>query len=864
MTTQANYCSITLRGLKKTSGIGRMIGFMLKHLSLTLALLIIPRIALSAGILEIADTIAGIGTTVTLRGAEPNASVPVSVVPPYGPTIALSAKTDAMGTAHVRIDGADTEVAGQYAVTADGGNGSASIHGIFDVNPDSIDGMASTLETSGVSLQANGSDEITVRAVMRDRYGNPVPSRRIELISNRPGDAVGALTGETDDRGEQLFSVRTVEPGVIDLRAMDLLSSKLLGSSVTLQAKSLYGIGGNAFAGAGRTSTASAWAPSPSYGYGPTSNAGRRFYGQIGNTFDVVHTFEIILDRGVKEVAVYDPLSLEIRAVDRSGNVVEDYTGTVQIFTTDPEALLPSEVRFTPGDFGVKRLSLSLLFQTPGEPNTIGKPTHVVRVEEVGTCASPSSINCVFGELEVIVGGGSVTGDPERRITVTTPVPGGTVNTPNITVEGKGPPFVNLEITGGAQDVFGETDSDGKFAMEIDLDSRLMEHTLRVRDVSGRFDSGNIRVVLDSTAPEIGEVTFDPSSPEGGATVTVTVQSEPGLPSTIIVIHETETKLAPSKTLSGTYTGTFTAPGVGSTMAIVRATDSAGNEAQARIQLTVVPQALPKVTGVRATPKIEQVDLTWSPVDDRAVDGYRIYVGTESKDYSSFLDSTDPRGGATIGGLKPGTTYYFAVTAMQGDRESKEKSHEVSAIALGLTLDITPQDGGLMLEWSSLDTDIPLSSFILEYGVEVGNYTEKRTLNGDLRAYALRDLLNDVTYALRLTPVTTTGDLLEDLAAEGQGAPVATGNGFQPTPADPVPFSTTIGGPVSGATRSIPSSGTIHSSAPSTPGVGLPPIAWWIAGSLATVACYVHWQRRKTMQMTLRFLQTMETNYRNC
>jgi hypothetical protein len=298
-------------------------------------------------------------------------------------------------------------------------------------------------------------------------------------------------------------------------------------------------------------------------------------------------------------------------------------------------------------------------------------------------------------------------------------------------------------------------------------------------------------------------------------------------------------------------------------MAILHAIDAAGNTGDARVQLTVIPKPLPTVTGVRATPKIEQVDLTWTPLEE-PVDGYRIYIGTESKNYSSYLDSPDPRGGATIGGLKPGSNYFFAVTALKGDRESRDKSIEISGTVLGLTLDTTPQDGGLLLEWSSLDTDIPLSSFILEYGVDAGNLTEKRTLNGDLRAYALRDLLNDVNYLLKLTPVTTTGDLLEDLAAEGSGTPSGTGIGFKTTPVDPVPFSTTIGRPgPTGGGHAAPPSGTVHSGAPSTPGVGLPPIAWWIAGSLAALAFYIHWQRRKTMQMTLQFLQSMETQYNN-
>jgi hypothetical protein len=274
------------------------------------------------------------------------------------------------------------------------------------------------------------------------------------------------------------------------------------------------------------------------------------------------------------------------------------------------------------------------------------------------------------------------------------------------------------------------------------------------------------------------------------------------------------------------------------------------------------------------SPKIEQIDLSWNPIEDPAVEGYRIYVGMEPKNYSSYLDSPDPRGGATVGGLKPATTYYFAVTALAGDRESRAKSIEVTGVPLGLKLDVTPQDGALLIEWSSLDEDTPLSTYKLEYGVENGNLTEIRILNGDLRAYTLRDLLNDVNYFLRLTPITTTGDSLNDLAAEGQGTPAATGGGFHPTAADPVPFGVIGSGIGTGPAysslpsqpnipSSIPPSGTVHSGAPATPGTGIPPIAWWIAGAFSTVAFYVQAQRRKTMRVTLQFLQSMEQRYRH-
>ena len=86
--------------------------------------------------------------------------------------------------------------------------------------------------------------------------------------------------------------------------------------------------------------------------------------------------------------------------------------------------------------------------------------------------------------------------------------------------------------------------------------------------------------------------------------------------------------------------------------------------------------------------------------------------------------------------------------------------------------EIDPEDSALFLEWA-FPEEKPLSSFLLEYGAEKGTYTERRVLNGALRAFTLRDLLNGVTYYVRLTPVATTGDVLSDLSAVNAGAPEA-------------------------------------------------------------------------------------------
>jgi len=833
-----------------------------KHLSIALLVLLLPRAALAAS-LTVRDTIAGLGTTAEIQGWKNNQRAAITVTPPYGP--AWNVALDDRGTA--RIGGEDLHTAGTYTVEGSPANGEHGVSTTFTVLPDSFNPRSSAIESDTDVVDTDGSTA-TIRVIARDRYGNALSGRRFAVISGRTSDHIEQSTGETDQRGEQLFTLSTSAPGPMDLRAMDLISGKLVDGSLAINAES-WAVGGNDW-GAGSKLLASLYAPrAATNSYATSALSGRRFFGQVGSSFDVVHRFEIRPDRNAKEVALFEPLSFDIAAMDRNGNVVEDYTGTVQIYTTDPEALVPSEVRFAPGDFGVKRLSLSLRFQTPGEPNAIGELTHVIRVEESGSCSTPGSPNCVFGEYELIVRGVDGNGDPARSISVSSPQQDGNVGGTNITVEGKGPPFINIVVAGGVRDVQGETDQDGRFAIAVNLDERQMDHTLRVRDASGRYDSGNIRVHLDALPPTFGDITFDPVTPEVGSPASVRVVSEPGLGSASIDVNGTETVLQESRSASGTYSGIFTPTTPGPTTAIVKLTDAAGNTNETRMQISISAQSLPTVTGVRALGKIEQIELTWNPVEDPSVEGYRIYVGTEPKNYSNYLDSPDPRAGATVGGLKPGMTYYFAVTALGADRESKNKSMETTGVPLGLKLTVTPQDGSLLIEWASLGEDAPLSSFILEYGVDPGDFSEKRMLSGDLRAYTLRDLLNNVTYYLRLTPVTTTGDTLKDLAAEGQGTPAATGRGFRPTAADPVPVGFTVNGP-GGSMKpsvpqvpSIPRTGTVHSGAPKTPDVGFPPIAWWIAGAGAVIAFSIHLQRRKTMRLTMAFLQKMEAQYRN-
>lgn len=785
---------------------------------IAIVLTLFPCNASATGTIGANDSIAGLGIEVTLDGFPANDIAELLLVSPDKSQQPFSVRTDTKGYALMTIPGAEAEKAGIYTVSVM--NGQAPAQSVtVSVEPESMDPWASTVQAWTPRIAADGRSGAEVTVTLRDRFGNVLSGRPVTLVSSRSEDTVTALTPETDTKGVQHFSVTTRQIGTMQLRAIDLLSGNTIVASADIQA-------GSAMGGEASFPYASPYAAT-------VSGDSRFFYAQTLPSFDIIDHFVVEvpskMDRGVEAQKV------TIRAVDRDNNTVENYAGTIVFSSTDPEAVLPNfgTYTFKERDLGVKTFALALKFRTPG--------VQTFKVEDQNDTR-------ITGEATVQVGGTSTTG--ESAIQITSHESDDYVSSLNIVIEGKGPRFVNLVVMGGMQDATGSTDETGFFSVPVTLNANQRDFTIRVRDESGRYDSGSLHLILDTDKPEISNIQFVPERPEAGEKLLIAIESEPKLGQVLLRLPAgndvEEIRLIENPTQSGSYQAFFTAPDPGTYQPAIAAMDKAGNVTEVRTSFSVGFQQMPQVQNVKAVPRVEAVELSWDPVAGE-LDGYRIYIGSDPLNFLYTLDTERVITKAVVRGLLPGQTYYFAVTALKDALESEEKSDVISAQVLGLTLDVTPGNGLLNIKWTTLSNDLPLSSYVLAYGVEEGKPTESRTINGELRDYTIRDLLNGVTYFISLTPVTITGDSLDELASTGQGVP--NGSGFKPSPLDPVPFDTVFH---PGGTDNPPDSLSEE---------GIPPFAWYLAAALGALVVAYRIYRWRSVSKSDAFLRAVQAQY---
>jgi hypothetical protein len=123
------------------------------------------------------------------------------------------------------------------------------------------------------------------------------------------------------------------------------------------------------------------------------------------------------------------------------------------------------------------------------------------------------------------------------------------------------------------------------------------------------------------------------------------------------------------------------------------------------ITLTLAPLTvtIAQAAIVQPPPALHTATLAWNPASG-SVQNYRLFVGTESQQYTQFYDSgTSPT--VSVSDLEYGKTYYFAVRAIGASGLESELSDEVvvtvtpATLPVGTTMAAT-SSGSRVLNWS--------------------------------------------------------------------------------------------------------------------------------------------------------------------
>lgn len=736
-----------------------------KHIALSALaayLLQIATPAIAAGSCSVAalDTVAGLGTQISVTGCDAGVSTSLTMSGPGNTSYSQQIVLDASGNATTLIPSKYTVTAGAYQVAISGHSTT------FNVIADRADTANSTLSVSSNAIRGDGQQTTTVTAVLRDKYDNAVAGRPLGLVSSRVSDDITPTFSETDDSGRFLWTVSATQAGQMTLIPYDMVSGAQLKlrADVLVSGGSSLGASLTGFERGGDLIAQELNIPIPTTA-------------ELSST--VVDEFELSLPLGATDVKANELFGMNIRAM-RDGQVVRGYIGTLIVDSSDPDAEFPKKgedpnspttgrIDMRSVDQGERNLALAFLLRNGG-PQTIA----------VYDKSDPSIRGQIT--LNVLRDGGSADG----RIVILDPKDRAHIKGHTVLLQGRAPSLVNLKVRGGEQIVNGESDTEGVFRISVDLNPQDKEVTLFVESENGTYESQPVHLIVDNEPPAIETISFDPAEGKAGGKARIFVKSEPELGTVVATLDGTAMPLSESG--AGLYIASFTAPALDKIYDVtVQATDTVGNQSTMLTKWTVKPQHVPIVEGVTAESQPFQVTLNWKAVETMPITEYKIYIAKDSepKNYIYSISTKQPVTSAVIKDLPLGVTYQFSLTAINTDGlESMEKSQPVKGTPIGMSLKVTPGKDSLLLEWTRIK-DLPLDHYVLEYGVEPGAYTERRSVSGQATTTMLRDLIGGVTYYMRLTPVTITGKTMTDLAAVAQGVPGTTG--FTPGNGEVVP-----------------------------------------------------------------------------
>lgn len=127
-----------------------------------------------------------------------------------------------------------TTAAGAKEITASSGTLTTATTSAFSVGPNAVV-TGSTVAVSPSAVFADGSSTITVTALLKDTYGNPVPDKSVSLVSSRSSlDTISGSPATSDSNGLVTFTVKSSAAGSSTLTVTDNTDSITLSTAPTV------------------------------------------------------------------------------------------------------------------------------------------------------------------------------------------------------------------------------------------------------------------------------------------------------------------------------------------------------------------------------------------------------------------------------------------------------------------------------------------------------------------------------------------------------------------------------------------------------------------------------------------------------
>lgn len=270
----------------------------------------------------------------------------------------------------------------------------------------------------------------------------------------------------------------------------------------------------------------------------------------FSQTFAALDSFKVTIDP--ESAAIWEALDVTIEAVDKSGETVTDYIGTIIVFSeTDKEAEFPNELsentyEFSPSDGWIIKFENAVKFKNPGKQSI-----HVYDLAD-DTVMWMAEVDITASDEPTVV-----------DISLVSPENGITIGTNSVKVSGTTKKNHRVVITiDNSEEISTTSNSEWMFKKEV---SNLQDgqHTFQasVLDADNKKvgESNIVSVRISASAPKLLSIKVTPvDQVEAESEVSVEVISDKWLSSVWVIINDVLTSLQETK--EWVYLGKTRAP----------------------------------------------------------------------------------------------------------------------------------------------------------------------------------------------------------------------------------------------------------------------------------------------------------------